>query len=61
MTILTKNNLYEELEKWYTTERPLYENLANKVRLLIEDILELSIIQLLQELKMWKVWLIKQN
>lgn len=40
VTILTKNNLYEELEKWYTTERPLYENLANKVRLLIEDILK---------------------
>ncbi|GEM_PF-428682 len=40
MTVLNKNNLYEELEKWYITERFLYENLADKVRLLIEDILQ---------------------
>lgn len=40
MTILNINNLYEELEKWYITERFLYENLADKVRLLIEDILQ---------------------
>lgn len=40
MTVLTKNNLYEELEKWYTIEKPLYGNLADKVGLLIEDILK---------------------
>lgn len=40
LSVVIKNNIYEELEEWYTVEKSLYGNLADKVRLLIEDILK---------------------
>ncbi|MGY4793655.1 GTP pyrophosphokinase [Lysinibacillus fusiformis] len=40
MSVVNKGSVYEDLEKWYVQERPLYENLAHKVCLLIKDILD---------------------